>query len=89
MLGYLVNIDKQVMVTTHSPMILNYLEDGVAKAGVQYIYKLDNGQTQAIPFFEIPSLAKKLSVMGPGEAFVDTQLSQLIDEIQEIRSEDG
>lgn len=87
MLDYLVSIDKQVMVTTHSPMILNYLEDDVAKAGVQYIYKLDDGQTKAIPFFNIPSLANKLRVMGPGEAFVDTQLGQLIKEIQEIPKE--
>ncbi|MDR3622282.1 MAG: AAA family ATPase [Paludisphaera borealis] len=77
----LTSAEKQAIVTTHSPMILNYLTDDDAKAGVMYLYKTDAGATQAVPFFEIPSLAEKLTVMGPGEAFVDTNLTQLADEI--------
>lgn len=72
---------RQVVVTTHSPMILNYLTDDIAKAGVMYLYKTPAGATRAVPFFSIPSLAEKLEVMGPGEAFVDTNLTQLADEI--------
>ena len=56
---------KQVVVTTHSPLILNYLRDDVARKGVMYLYKGDDGYTQAVPFFEIPSLAKKLEGHGP------------------------
>ncbi len=77
----LVKAPQQVMVTTHSPMILNYLEDPVAKSGVLMIYKTPEGHTQSTPFFEIPSMAEKLSVMGPGEVFVDTYLRELVDEI--------
>ena len=80
----LVNATQQVLVTTHSPMILNYLEDDIARAGVIYLYKTSQGFTQSIPFFSIPSLAEKLTVMGPGEAFVDTKLSELDQEIQSI-----
>ena len=80
-LDALISAEQQVLVTTHSPMILNYLEDDVAKDGVLYLYKTRHGNTQAIPFFSIPSLEKKLSVMGPGEAFVDTDLIALGDEI--------
>jgi len=72
---------RQVVATTHSPMILNYLSDEDAKAGVMYLYKTSEGATRAVPFFSIPSLAEKLEVMGPGEAFVDTNLTQLADEI--------
>src|SRR5207244_2764737 len=36
---------KQVMVTTHSPMILNYIPDEVAKAGVVLLFKTEHGQT--------------------------------------------
>ena len=68
----LTSTPKQVLVTTHSPMILNYLDDDVARSAVVYLYKTSEGFTKAIPFFSIPSLAKKLEVMGPGEAFVDT-----------------
>jgi len=81
LLNWLVDAHQQVLVTTHSPMILNYLEDDVARAGVQYLYKTPEGYTRSIPFFSIPSLARKLEVMGPGEAFIDTQLSRLPEEI--------
>jgi predicted ATPase len=80
----LASAKQQVVATTHSPMILNYLDDAEARAGVMYLYKTRFGQTKAIPFFSIPSLAKKLAIMGPGEAFVDTDLTALADEIAEV-----
>lgn len=73
---------KQVIVTTHSPLFLNYLNDDTAKKGVVFVYKDKSGNTHAAPFFSIPSLAEKLTVMGPGEAFADTDLLKLIDEIK-------
>ena len=76
---------KQVLVTTHSPMILNYLSDELAKEAVVYLYKTPQGFTRAIPFFSIPSLAEKLTVMGPGEVFVDTNLIALSEEIEAVR----
>ena len=82
LLGRLVNARQQVLVTTHSPMILNYLDDDVARRGVQYLYKTPEGYTRSVPFFSIPSVSEKLEVMGPGEAFVDTNLTRLQEEIQ-------
>ncbi len=87
LLASMTGSNKQVLVTTHSPMILNYLEDDVARKGVLYLYKDQQGHTHSIPFFSIPSLAEKLSVMGPGEAFVDTNLVQLANEIAAIAEE--
>lgn len=84
LLDYLVGVARQVMVTTHSPMILNYLDDDIAVSGVQLIYKTAEGKTRAIPFFSIPSIAEKLSVMGPGEVFVDTDLVRLPQEITRL-----
>ncbi|WP_337174959.1 AAA family ATPase [Paludisphaera sp.] len=80
----LVQAPKQIVVTTHSPMILNYLEDEVAKESVLYIYKKADGITRSIPFFDIPSIGEKLRFMGPGEAFVDTDLLRLGEEIDAI-----
>lgn len=80
----LARTSKQIIVTTHSPMILNYLEDEVAKESVFYIHKT-RGRTRAIPFFSIPSIGEKLRFMGPGEAFVDTDLLRLGEEIDELR----
>lgn len=81
MIEKLVNAHQQILVTTHSPMILNYLDDSTATKGVIYLYKTAQGNTKSIPFFSIPSLAEKLKVMGPGEAFVDTKLTELAREI--------
>jgi predicted ATPase len=85
----LVEAKTQVIVTTHSPMILNYLEDDVARKGVQFVYKSRQGQTRVRLFFDIPRINEKLDVMGPGEAFIDTDLQQLalenieLDEMQQ------
>lgn len=73
----LVNARQQIIVTTHSPMILNYLEDNVALISVQYIYKNTAGETKVRRFFELPNIAKKLDIMGAGEAYVDTDLVKL------------
>ena len=85
----LVNARQQMLVTTHSPMVLNYLDDETARRGVIYLYKTPQGQTKSIPFFSIPSLAKKLTVMGPGEAFVDTNLTKLAQEIAGLNGEEA
>jgi ABC-type multidrug transport system ATPase subunit len=87
-LDALVTTEKQVMLTTHSPMILNYLDDDTAAQGVIYLYKTKEGHTKSIHFFSIPSLKKKLAVMGPGEAFVDTNLTQLAAEIADVTKEE-
>jgi predicted ATPase len=79
----LVGASPQVLITTHSPMVLNYLEDDIAIEGVIYIYKAKNGATQAIRLFDIPSMREKLTVMGAGEVYEDTLLTQLNEEIIE------
>jgi predicted ATPase len=79
----LVAAKSQVLVTTHSPMVLNYLEDEIAINGVIYIYKKPNGASQAIRLFDIPRMREKLTVMGPGEVYEDTLLTQLDREIME------
>lgn len=76
----LVNAYQQIIVTTHSPMILNYLDDDAARTSVQYIYKNPTGETKARRFFDIPNIGKKLEFMGAGEAFVDTDLVKLTEE---------
>lgn len=77
----LVNAQQQILVTTHSPMILNYLEDDVAKESVVFVYRTPQGETRFKRFFEIPRIAAKLEFMGPGEAFVDTDLQQLTESL--------
>ena len=73
----LVASPQQLFVTTHSPLVLNYLTDDVARQSVQFIYKTPEGESRIKRFFAIPRVAEKLRVMGPGDAFVDTNLEQL------------
>lgn len=85
----LVQARQQILVTTHSPMILNYLDDAVARESVTFVYKNDRGETRARPFFEVPRIAEKLEVMGPGEAFVDTDLNLLARECMALDDEEA
>ncbi|MDO8417280.1 MAG: AAA family ATPase [Agitococcus sp.] len=76
----LLEAPAQIVITTHSPLVLNYFPDDVAKDSVQFVYKSPLGKTSIRPFFKIPRIAEKLQVMGPGEAFVDTDLKSLTQE---------
>jgi predicted ATPase len=75
---------QQLLVTTHSPLLLNYLPDEVARTAVQFLYKTSKGETRIKPFFDIPRMSAKLDAMGPGDAFVDTDLRLLANECMEI-----
>lgn len=81
LMDMLVKSDDQILITTHSPLVLNYLDDDVAKDGVIYLYKQHNGRTKAVRLFDIPSMQKKLQFMGVGEAFIDTNLTELYHEV--------
>jgi predicted ATPase len=85
----LVSSQQQVLVTTHSPMILNYLDDDVALSAVQFVYKNAFGETRARPFFTIPRVGEKLALMGPGEVFVDTDLVALTAECAALDETDA
>ena len=86
---WLIDAPQQILVTTHSPMILNYLDDETAKSGVLLVYKTPQGFTKVTPFFEIPDMEAKLSAMGPGEVFVDTDLTALVEQINNSRDIKG
>jgi len=80
----LVASPQQILVTTHSPLILNFLDDDLARQSVQFIYKSQYGESRIRRFFEIPRIGEKLSYMGPGDAFVDTNLEALTEECIEL-----
>jgi predicted ATPase len=68
---------RQVFVTTHSPLVLNYLPDDKAREGVIFLYKDRFGATHAKRFFDMKQVSWKLNALGPGEVFVDTDLTEL------------
>jgi predicted ATPase len=72
---------KQVVVTTHSPMILNFLDDQVARDSVILLYKTPAGKTLSCRYFDQPETSQKLKALGPGEVFVDTDLTKLVERL--------
>jgi len=78
---------QQTLISTHSPMVLNYLDDETAKQSVILLYKKKNGQTAAIHLFSLPSALKKLECLAPGEAMVDLYLSDVAAEAEVMHSE--
>lgn len=75
---------KQVFVTTHSGLLLNYLPDEVAKESVYFLYKDSSNYTKAKKFFDIESMKDKLQVLGPGEAMGDTDLTDLSEKLKRL-----
>lgn len=78
LIAYLMSVRQQIMVTTHSPMILNYLPDDVARQAVVLLYRSPQGVSRAVRFFDLPEVGEKLHLLGPGEVFVDTDLAAAV-----------
>lgn len=83
LITYLRNVRQQVIVTTHSPLVLNYLPEEVAKDSVFFVFRDESGASGATRLFNIPKVRKKLEVMGPGEAFLDLRLQDICSELCE------
>jgi len=77
----LISTPQQIIITTHSPILLNYIEDEQAKKSVIFTYKNKKGITQQQPFFTIKGVAEKLEILGPGEAMLDVSLNELSQEL--------
>jgi len=86
LMDYLVNSKKQILVTTHSPMVLNFLDDEVAKAGVFLVYKNEDGITRCGRYFESSITQDKLDILGPGEVYVDTEIGLVAKDLEKNRS---
>lgn len=69
--------DKQVFVTTHSSLVLNYLSDEAVRDGVILIYRDELGRSLGCKFFKIPAVEEKLSYLNAGQVMADTDLIEL------------
>ncbi len=82
---------KQVIVTTHSGLLLNFLSDSDAKASVFLLYKDSYSHSEAVRFFDISEVLSRLEFMGPGQVMSQTDLIKLGTELQnknKIKDED-
>lgn len=77
-----INSPLQVLITTHSPMVLNYIEDELAKSSITLVYKNKQGHTKATKLFALPSLTKKLNSLAPGDVMLDVYLKDAAEEAE-------
>lgn len=84
LLRALIGSPRQTLVTTHSPVVLNFLSDDEAKKFVTLIYKRDDGVTRAIKLFDVPMIKSKLDFLAPGEAVIDLPHAALAEEAEVI-----
>lgn len=75
-------LSSQVVVTTHSPLVLNYLADDVAREALVLLYRDRANRTRSRRFFDIEETAEKLSALGPGEVYADTIIEDLTARLQ-------
>ncbi len=87
LVAHLLQARQQIIVTSHSPMILNYLPDDVARQAVVMLYRTQEGLTRAVRFFDLPETNEKLELLGPGEVFVDSDLAQLAKVAEVLRGQ--
>ena len=81
-------VEQQVLVTTHSPLVLNYLLDEEARESVFFVYK-DEGRSKCVRFFDIHEVDERLQFMGPGEAYADTDLQRLVESLKSEERGEG
>lgn len=77
----------QVIMTTHSPLLLNFLPDEDAEKIVQFVYKTDKGITQVVPFFDIPKMKKSLEMLGAGEVMLQYNMEDVAIMAEKIRDD--
>lgn len=77
---FLMQAKRQVIVTTHSPLILNYLPDDVAREAVLMLFRNGSGCTRSVRLFDLASTQEKLLFLGPGEVYVDSNLERITEE---------
>ena len=80
----LVNSSKQLLVTTHSPLVLNYLEDDVARQSVLLIYKRPDGVSRAVRLFDVPMAAGRLECLSPGESMLALSLTRVAEVAEQM-----
>ena len=91
----LLESSHQTIVATHSPLLLNYLDDNIARESILFVYKAKDGSTKVGNFFEIIAKYQNISdhvydLFGPGEIMQRVNLLELTDKLlQEADNEDS
>ena len=67
--------NKQLFITTHSPLIINWMPAENAQRDVFFVFRDANDHPAALRFSSLPSV--KADAQGPGEALAELSGSRL------------
>lgn len=68
----------QIIITTHNPVIINYMQEDIAIESTLLVYRKQDGTTGIRRFFEIPEVSERLSYLSPGEVFLDVDIDDVL-----------
>lgn len=75
--------EKQVFLTTHSGLLLNYFTDEEAKQAIYLLYKTTGHQSRAIRLFDIQEMADGLEYQGAGEVMSLANLREVSEKMRQ------
>lgn len=81
LVGMLLTCRSQVVITTHSPLVLNYIDEREVRKSVRLMYKTVDGFSRAANFYDIPEVSERLNYMSSGEVFLDVSLEDISDKL--------
>ncbi|MBF0426851.1 MAG: AAA family ATPase [Magnetococcales bacterium] len=78
LVDHLVAARQQIIVTTHSARILNFIPEEKAQEGVILLYRTPRGITRARRYFELPEPAEEIQFLAPGAVYADIPLDDVV-----------
>jgi hypothetical protein len=79
-LFFIVGDKTQVIATTHSPEVLQYIPDEYIEDSIKFVYRKEDGSSGVADFFASQETQRKLQMLGPGEVYLDVDLDVLAKE---------
>ena len=70
-------LNKQVIVTTHSPVIA----DSLKPEEIIYMWRGNDGQIQAKPMFSTEQMRRPLRALSPGEVWINYDKSEILERL--------
>jgi len=74
----LLQADKQLVITTHSPEILQYFSDETALEALKITVRNEDASTRVENFIDVEEAKELLEVLSPGEVFLELELDKLV-----------
>ncbi len=80
----IISSNHQTVVATHSPLLLNFIEEDIAKKSILFVYRTHDGKTRTRNFYDL--VESRISVeehalFGPGELMQRMDLVKLSEQL--------